>query len=380
MKAVILSGGLGTRVQPITFNMPKPMVPLGEKPLISYIFKVLKDNGFSKIIVTVSYKADMIENRYQTGEEQGLNITYALEGTVVNGEIVAKGLGSAGGLKNVHNFSNFFDEPFLVICGDALIDVDFKTVMDFHKSHDGVATVVCKEVPKEDVYRYGVVVTDENSKITSFQEKPKVQDAKSNIINTGIYIFDPCVLDYIPNHQNYDIGSELLPLLIEKNIPFYASAPSFQWIDVGSTADLFEANMMLVEKKINNVTPYGNEIKPNIWTGINCDIDFDNIEIIPPVYIGNSVSIKKGSKIIGPCVIGSDSIIKENVVLDRVLIFSNTIIHSNIKFKNRILTNKYIVNPYGKYANIDEDNLHFLVDDARKKDIENKKMVDIVNI
>lgn len=369
MKAVILSGGLGTRVQPITYTLPKPMVPIGEKPLMSYIFKALKDNGFSKVIVTVSYKADMIENRYQTGEEQGLNISYALEGTVVDGEIVPKGMGSAGGLKNVHNFANFFDEPFLVICGDALIDVDFKKVMDFHKSHTGVATVVCKEVAKEDVYRYGVVVTDENHKITSFQEKPKVEEAKSNIINTGIYIFDPCVLDEIPDASNYDIGSELLPLLIEKNIPFYACTPSFQWIDVGSTADLFEANMMLVEKKINNIIPYGKEIKPNIWTGINCDIDFENVEIVPPVYIGNSVSIEKGSKIIGPCVIGSDSIIKENVTLEKVLIFSNTIVHSNLKFKEHILTNKYIVNPYGSYEDINEKNLHFKVDDARKKEI-----------
>ncbi len=366
MKAVILSGGQGTRVRPLTYIVPKPMIPIVERPLISYIFKLLKKHNFSQVIVTVSYKADMLEDHYQNGEEQGMQIAYSLEGSVKNGKIVSKGLGSAGGLKKVQKFADFFTEPFLVICGDALIDLDLTKAMEFHKSHDGVATVICKEVPKEDVYKYGVVVTSENGLIESFQEKPKVEDAKSNIINTGIYIFDPIVLDYIPDNKEFDIGGDLLPLLSELNLPYYAKVPDFQWIDVGSIADFYKANMLLLEKKIKDIKPYGKEIQPNVWVGINCKIDFDSIEIEGPVYIGNSVKIEDGVKIIGPTMIGSGCLIEENVILNQSILFSYTKIHRGLKFSNKIITSKYIVNPDGSFIDVDETNMHFLVEDRRK--------------
>lgn len=370
MNAVILSGGVGTRVQPITYILPKPMVPILEEPLIGHLFKHLKNNGFANVLVTLSYKADIIENHYQTGEDLGLNLCYSLEGTVVDGQIVPKGLGSAGGLKKVKNFSHFLDKPFLVICGDALIDLDLSKIMEFHQNHKGIATVVCKEVAHDDVSKYGVVVTDTEGKITSFQEKPKKEEAKSNIVNTGIYIFDPAVLDYIPDDRPFDIGGELLPLLVAQNIPCCATSPEFQWVDVGSTADLYQANILALNQKIHNLNPRGNQIRENVWVGYNCNIDFDTIEIEGAVYIGNSVKIEKGVKIIGPCVIGSNSIIKQNVTLEGVVIFPHTIIHSDNKFKERLICNKYLVNPYGHYLDIEEHNLHSLIDDARKNDSE----------
>ena len=370
MKAVILSGGLGTRVRPLTCLLPKPMVPIVERPLIGHLFAILKKNNFTEVIVTVSYKAEIIENHYQTGEIRGMQISYSLEGSLRNGKLIAKGLGSAGGLRKVQNFSNFFDEPFLVICGDALIDLDLESIMKFHKSHDGKATVVCKEVAKEDVYKYGVVVTDENNKITSFQEKPKVKEAKSNIINTGIYIFDPCVLKHIPDGEVYDIGAELLPLLIEKNVPFYATTPEFQWIDVGSTADFYEANIKVLENKVNHISPHGKKIRENLWVGINCNINFDEIEIIGPVYIGNSVKIEKGVKLIGPCVIGSNSIIKEDVSLKGVIVLDHTLIKNKVSLDTRIVSRHFLSNPYGDYLKVDEYNLQFMIDDARKYNIE----------
>jgi len=373
MKAVILSGGLGTRVRPLTYLLPKPMVPIVERPLIGHLFNILKKNNFTEVIVTVSYKADVIENHYKTGEVRGMQISYSLEGSLRNGKLIAKGLGSAGGLKKVQSFSQFFDEPFLVICGDALIDLDLEAIMNFHKSHDGKATVVCKEVPKADVYKYGVVVTDEKNRITSFQEKPKVENAKSNIINTGIYIFDPCVLEHIPEGEVYDIGAELLPLLIEKDIPFYATAPDFQWIDVGSTADFYEANIKVLEEKVAHILPHGKKIKDNIWVGINCNINFDEIDIEGPIYIGNSVKIEKGVKLVGPCVIGSNSIIKEDVSLKGVIVLDHTLIKNKASLETRIVSHQYLCNPYGDYLNVEEYNLQFMIDDARKYDIETSR-------
>lgn len=270
----------------------------------------------------------------------------------------------------------------MVICGDALIDLDFTEVMNYHKSRNAIATVICKEVPKEEVYKYGVVVTDDENWVLSFQEKPKVEEAKSNIINTGIYIFDPKVFDYIPEGEEFDIGGDLLPLLVENGLPFYATAPEFQWVDVGSTKDFYTANMMLINREINDVKPYGREVKPGVWTGINCDIDFDEVEIEAPVYIGSSVRIEKGAKIIGPAMIGSGCVIKENVTIDKTLILGYTKVSSYANIKEKIIAGKYIINPLGASIDIEESDMNFLVDDARKDEVmvseEQKEIMEMI--
>ncbi len=366
MKAVILAGGKGTRVRPLTYMLPKPMVPIAERPIMSYLLDLLKKHDFNEVIVTVGYMANTIEDHYKNGADYGMQIAYSLEGKLEEGEIVPVGLGSAGGLKKVQDYSNFFDEPFLVICGDALIDIDLTEAMNYHKEKGAVATVICKEVPKDEVYKYGVVVTDDDKRVLSFQEKPKVEEAKSNIINTGIYIFNPEVFDYIPNEGEFDIGGELLPLLVEKGLPFFATAPKFQWVDVGSTKDFYVANTMLVNKEVNDLVPYGKEVKKDLWMGINCDIDLDEVTFEGPVYIGSSVRIEKGAKIIGPTMIGSGSVIKEGVTIDKSVILGYTKVTAHAKIKEKIIAGKYIINPFGSSIDIEESDMNFLVDDARK--------------
>ncbi|MBU1668111.1 NDP-sugar synthase [bacterium] len=370
MKAVILAGGKGTRVRPLTYMVPKPMVPIVERPIMSFLLDLLKEHNFDEVIVTVGYMATMIEEHYKNGADYNMQIAYSLEGKMEEGEIVPIGLGSAGGLKKVQDFSKFFDEPFLVICGDALIDLDFTEAMNFHKANNATATVICKEVPKDEVYKYGVVVTDENNRVLSFQEKPSVEEAKSNIINTGIYIFNPEVFDYIPENVEFDIGGELLPLLVEKGEPFYATAPTFQWVDVGSTKDFYTANMMLVNQEINGVKPYGKEVKPGVWTGINCDINFDEVDVQAPVYIGSSVRLEKGVKVIGPAMIGSGCIIKEHATIDKSVVLGYTKVSTHANIEEKIIAGKYIINPLGNSIDIDETDMSFLVDDARKDESE----------
>jgi len=368
MKAVILAGGKGTRVRPLTYLLPKPMVPIVERPIMSFLLDLLKKHDFNEVIVTVGYMANTIEDHYKNGADYGMQIAYSLEGKLEEGEIVPVGLGSAGGLKKVQDYSKFFDEPFLVICGDALIDLDFTAAMEFHKKNGATATVICKEVPKDEVYKYGVVVTDENNKVLSFQEKPKVEEAKSNIINTGIYIFNPEVFDYIPDDGEFDIGGELLPLLVEKGEPFYATAPEFQWVDVGSTRDFYDANIMLVNQEINDVKPYGKEIAPGIWAGINCDINLDEVELTAPLYFGSSVRLEKGAKVVGPSMIGSGSIIKENATVTESVVLGYTKISSHAHIEKKIIAGKYIINPFGSSIDIEESDMSFLVDDARKEE------------
>ena len=365
MKAVILAGGKGTRVRPLTYLLPKPMVPIVERPIMSFLLDLLKKHNFNEVVVTVGYLATMIEDKYKNGADNEMFISYSLEGKMVENEIVPSGLGSAGGLAKVQNFSKFFDDDFLVICGDAIIDLDLSEVMKYHKAKNSTATVILKEVAKEEVYKYGVVVTDENDSVLSFQEKPKVEEAKSNMINTGIYIFSPKVFDYIPNDEEFDIGKDLLPLLVEKSEPFFAKSFDFQWIDVGSTKDFYNANMMVIDKKVNGVTPFGKEIKESVWVGINSNID-ESVEIAPPVYIGGGVKIEKGVKIIGPAMIGANSIIKEDTTIDKSIILNYTKINSFANIKEKIIAGKYLINPLGASIDIEETDMNFLVDDARR--------------
>ena len=158
------------------------------------------------------------------------------------------------------------------------------------------ATVVTKKVPKEDVPSYGVVVTNDEGKIQSFQEKPSVEEALSRDINTGIYIFEPEIFDYIPPNQEFDIGGELFPKLVEKNAPFYAVSMDFEWVDIGKVPDYWHAIRGVLTRQIKNVNIPGTEVAPGIYTGLNVAVNWDKVDIQGPVYIGGMTKIEDGAK------------------------------------------------------------------------------------
>ena len=197
MKAMILAAGKGARLKPLTDIIPKPMIPLLGKPVMEFLVEHLKVYGTRKIMVNTSHLADSIKDYFGNGNQWGVEIGYSFEGTLKDGEIDPKLLGSAGGIKRIQDFceSGFFDDTFWVVCGDAVIDFDLAWVQRQHDRSNAVASIVVAEVPKERVSRYGVVLYDENYRITSYQEKPSVEDAKSTLANTGVYVFEPEIID-----------------------------------------------------------------------------------------------------------------------------------------------------------------------------------------
>ena len=207
MKAMVLAAGKGTRVRPITYTIPKPMIPILQKPVMEFLLDLLKHHGFDQIMVNVSHLANEIEGYFRDGQRFGVELAYSFEGRIEDGQLVGDALGSAGGMKKIQEFSPFFDDTFVVLCGDALIDLDLTEAVRQHKAKGAIATVVMKSVPLKQVPSYGVVVTDDDGRIKSFQEKPKVEEALSTDINTGIYIFEPEIFNYIPAGMEYDIGA-----------------------------------------------------------------------------------------------------------------------------------------------------------------------------
>lgn len=367
MKAMILAAGKGTRVRPITNDTPKPMIPLLQKPVLESIIEHLKNNGIDEIIINTSYLSSKIENYFGNGSKYGVQIAYSFEGEMVEDKIISHALGSAGGMKKVQEFSSFFDDTFLVLCADALIDLDIQKAVDEHKRKNSIATVVLKEVPKDEVFKYGVVSLDNDRKITVFQEKPQIDEAVSNLANTGIYIFEPEVFNYIPKDKQFDIGSDLLPLLAQNRLNIYGVNIPFEWVDIGNITDFYTATSKILKGEVKGYNIHAKEIKKGIFVGLNVNINLDKVNIKPPVFIGSSSHIEDGATIVGPSVIGSNCFVGQNSIIKKSIVDDYKKITSLAKIENKILFNESIICLNGTVSNNKKTNLYWLIDDTRRK-------------
>lgn len=366
MKAMILAAGKGTRVRPITHTIPKPLIPILQKPVMEFLVELLRKHGFDQIMVNVSHLAEEIENYFRDGQRFGVEIGYSFEGRIVDGELVGEALGSAGGLKKIQEFNPFFDDTFVVLCGDALIDLDLTEVVRIHREKGAIATVVTKSVPKEEVSSYGVVVTDDEDKILAFQEKPSIEEALSTEINTGIYIFEPEIIDYIPAGQEYDIGSQLFPKLVDLNLPFYAVNMDFEWIDIGKVPDYWAAVRSVLKGEVKNVEIPGKEVQPGVYAGLNVSVNWDKVDITPPVYIGAMTHIDDGAKIVGPSMIGPNCWICEDATVDNSVIFEYSRLGSGVRLVDKLVFGRYCVDKNGVAIDVQAAAIDWLITDTRK--------------
>ncbi|AFY81633.1 sugar phosphate nucleotidyltransferase [Oscillatoria acuminata] len=366
MKAMILAAGKGTRVRPITYTTPKPMIPILQKPVMEFLVELLRQHGFNQIMVNVSHLANEIENYFRDGQRFGVEIGYSFEGRIVDGELVGEALGSAGGMKRIQDFNPFFDDTFVVLCGDALIDLDLTEAVRWHKEKGSIATIVMKSVPREEVSSYGVIVTDETGRVKQFQEKPSVAEAISTNINTGIYIFEPEVLNYIPSGQEYDIGGQLFPQLVEMGAPFYGIAMDFQWVDIGKVPDYWRAIRGVLNGEIQNVSIPGKELIPGVYTGLNVAVNLDKVDIKGPVYIGAMTQIEDGAKIIGPSMIGPSCRICSGATVENSVIFEYSRLGPGVRLVDKLVFGRYCVDKTGASIDVQAAALDWLITDTRQ--------------
>jgi mannose-1-phosphate guanylyltransferase len=366
MKAVILAGGQGTRVRPITETIPKPMIPIVNKPVIEFLVDLLRQHGFGEIVITTAYLASEIESYFREGSRFGVQIGYSFEGYCNDGTVVPEGLGSAGGLKKIHEFSAFFDDTFLVLCGDALIDLDLTRALEIHRRNNALATIVLKDVPREQVSKYGVVETAPDGRILRFQEKPSPEEAISACANTGIYIFEPEVLDHVPSGTVWDIGKQLFPRLAELKLPFYGVVLPFSWIDIGCTTDYWHATQMILRGEFKIDMP-GRERMPNIWEGLNVGVDFEHTALQGPLYIGGGTRIEPGAVITGPTVIGRNCIVESGARIDACIIGDYTRVSSFAELGEKIVSGRFCVDRRGEQVDLVKAGYTFVVDDTRER-------------
>jgi len=327
MKAVIMAGGEGTRLRPLTCNRPKPMVPVSGRPVMEHIVRLLKTHCIDDVAVTLQYRPDQIMEYFGDGSEFGVRMRYYIEN---------RPLGTAGSVKNAEEF---LDETFIVVSGDALTDIDLTKAVSFHREKGAVATLVLKrvDVPLE----YGVVVTDGDGKIIRFLEKPSWGEVFSDTVNTGIYILSPEVFGYYERDQAFDFGKDLFPLLMKENRSMYGYITDDYWCDIGDINAYIQANFDAMEKKVKVDVP-GTEIRRGVWTGRDTVID-ETARIEGPCIIGNCCRIKSGAAIGSHTVIGDNCIVEENSSIKKSIIWKNSIIGERAEIRGSVICCRAVI-------------------------------------
>ena len=275
MKAMVLAAGLGTRLRPLTYEIPKPMVPVLDRPVMAHILGLLRRQGFDEVIANLHYFPDAVRGYF------GDRIEYRYEEEL---------LGTAGGVRNVADF--FGDDPVVVISGDALTDVDLNALLERHRSAGGIATLTVKHV--EDTQEYGVVIHDSDGRIQGFQEKPDPSEALSHLGNCGIYCFSPEIFDYFPDEPFADWANDVFPALLDNDVPFHVHETTEYWNDVGSLAELRQGTWDALEGLLNIEVTGTPEGEPPVWAGKDVDIG-DDARLMGPVAIGDGCRIGDGA-------------------------------------------------------------------------------------
>jgi mannose-1-phosphate guanylyltransferase / phosphomannomutase len=291
VKAVVMAGGEGTRLRPLTSNQPKPMVPIVGKPCMEHIIELLRSHGFDEVIVTLAFLPQAIRSYFGTGETLGVEIAYSVEESP---------LGTAG---SVGLASGMLDDTFLVISGDALCDIDLTQLVEFHRERGADVTIGLKSV--ENPLEFGIVVTDEDGRIERFLEKPSWGQVFSDTINTGIYVLEPEVLRHVPTDRPYDFSKELFPLLLEMGRPLYGYVCEGYWQDIGDLDQYRQANFDALDGKVRLEIP-GIRLRGNVWVGEGVEID-DLEGIEGPAFVGNYCRISPDATV-GPYSVLSRSV------------------------------------------------------------------------
>ncbi|MBM7624198.1 sugar phosphate nucleotidyltransferase [Sporohalobacter salinus] len=320
MKAVIMAGGKGTRLRPLTCDCPKPMVPIMNKPVMEHIIDLLKRHGITDIAVTTFYLPQVIEDYFGDGSDFGVNLHYFVEESP---------LGTAGSVKNAEEF---LDETFIVISGDALTDADLTKAFDYHQNKESVATLVLtqEDIPLE----YGVVMTDEKGAITQFLEKPNWGEVFSDTVNTGIYILDPHVFNYYDKGVKFDFSKDLFPKLLQANEPMYGHVMENYWCDIGNLQQYRKTHYDIINGKVEVNIP-GEEIKDQVWVREETDIA-DTADLSGPLYIGKGCVIKDGVQL-QESILADNNIINDSTSIKKSIIWNNTFIDQNSELRGTVI-------------------------------------------
>ncbi len=330
MKAIIMAGGEGSRLRPLTCDIPKPMVPIMNKPIMEHIINLLRDHGITEIGVTLMYLPQRIRDYFGNGSNFGVNLTYFIEDDP---------LGTAGSVKNAESF---LDETFIVISGDSLTNMNLSKALEFHTTKKSKATLVLTkvDVPLE----YGVVILDKEGAISGFLEKPSWGEVFSDTVNTGTYILEPEVLKYFENGTKYDFSQDLFPLMLSVHEPMYGFVTPDYWCDIGDLDAYLGAHYDVIRGNID-LQYDAKELKPGVYAGPGTVIE-QGTEISGPCVIGSNCRIGKSARIEEMTVIGNNNVVENEVSIKRSVIWDNNFIERGSEIRGAIICNRVNLKHY----------------------------------
>ncbi|MFW5435453.1 sugar phosphate nucleotidyltransferase [Paenibacillus apiarius] len=327
MKAVIMAGGKGTRLRPLTLKTPKPMVPLLNRPCMEYIIELLKRYDIHQIAVTVQYLPDVIRSYFGDGSDFGVQLHYFEENTP---------LGTAGSIKNA---ASFLDETFIVISGDALTDFNLRQAIQYHKRKHALATMVLTQVRSP--LDYGVVMTDEEGKVTRFLEKPSWSEVFSDTVNTGIYVLEPEILSWIPERETYDFSMQLFPALLREDKPLYGYVANGYWSDVGSLHQYRQTQFDMLDRKVEVRIPAA-EPMPGLFVEHGVRLP-SRLRLSGPSYIGAGCTLHPSSAVGPYTILGAGNVIHSYSSLERTIVWDGSHIGSHCDIQDAIVLHRTLI-------------------------------------
>jgi mannose-1-phosphate guanylyltransferase/phosphomannomutase len=321
MKAVIMAGGEGTRLRPLTSNQPKPMMPLANRPMMEHIVRLLKEHGFDEIVVTLAFLPQAIRTYFGDGSEFGVRMVYATEETP---------LGTAG---SVLNARQELTERFLVISGDVLTDFDLSEIVKFHDEKKALATIGLKAM--ENPLEFGIVITREDGSIDRFLEKPTWGQVFSDTINTGIYVLEPEIFDAIPAGESVDFSGDVFPELLADGAPLFGYVAEGYWEDVGNLEAYTRAHRDVLDGKVTVDVP-GFRLSEGVWLGEGAEIDPD-ATIDGPAVIGDYCKVEAGAHLHEYCVLGSNVVVRDETFIERSVIHDNAYLGNGVRLRGCVI-------------------------------------------
>jgi len=284
-----MAAGLGKRLRPLTYEVPKPMVPVANRPIMEHVLRLLASHDMGEVIANLHWFPDTVEKHFGDGSACGVELTYSLEDEL---------LGTAGGVRNVRDF--FGADPFLVMAADPLTDIDVAALAAAHRANEGIATLAVKRVPN--VSEFGVVVTGSDGRIQGFQEKPDPAEALSDLANCMIYVLEPEVFDYFPDVAAPDFALDVFPALLAHDVPFHVHESGAYWNDVGSLPEYLQGNLDALGGAVRmeargRLLDCGEEVSPAPELG-------RDVEAAGPILVGEDCEVGAGARLEGPLAIG----------------------------------------------------------------------------
>lgn len=324
LKAVVMAGGQGSRLRPLTCQLPKPMVPVCNKPVMEYCLELLQRHKVTHVYATLHYLADEVIAHFGNGSDFGLRMHYSVE---------QEPMGTAG---SVHLLRDSLDKTFFVVSGDALTDFDLQAAFRYHEQKGSKATLVLTRVPNP--LEFGVVVTNEDGAVQRFLEKPTWGEVFSDTVNTGIYILEPEVLDLIPKGEAWDFSQDLFPLMLKQGMPLFGYVADGYWCDVGTLEKYQEANLDMLSGRVDLELP-GTVLRRDIYVGKGTRIH-PGAQLEAPLVIGKNCRIREGARLLEGTVLGDNCIVEEGATLHRDVVWDDTFLGRKVRSEGAIIGRK----------------------------------------